>query len=109
MQFTYEREGNNCWLIDKLIFDENTVIHYSRWTGNWAGKETNCVEVEDLISCLKLKRLTINNFPGLEDYLKEYYSEVLPKQQFEESQEAIDKYFTGFKILKEWLDSTATM
>lgn len=27
----------------------------------------------------------------------------------EESQEAIDKYFHGFKILKEWLDSTATM
>lgn len=86
MQFTYERAGNNCWLIDKLIFDENTVIHYST--------ETNYVEVKDLISCLKLKQLTINNFSGLEDYLKKNYSEVLPEQQFTYEREGNDCWLT---------------
>lgn len=110
MEFTYEREGNDCWLTDTLNFIGKQVlctVDVKSSKGNF--NETTNIEVTSLLSYLKEECLTLDNFPGLKDYLKEYYSEVLPKQQFEESQEVIDKYFTGFKILKEWLDSTATM
>lgn len=87
MQFTYEREGNDCWLTDTLNFIGKQVlctVDVKSSKGNF--NDTTNIEVTSLLSYLKEECLTLDNFPGLEDYLKEYYFEVLPKQQFTEKE-----------------------
>lgn len=83
MQFIYEREGNNCWLTDKLIFEKSTVIHYQLATGNWGIEDTSYIKIDNLLNYLKGSNLTLDNFSGLEDYLKENYPEVLLKDSKE--------------------------
>lgn len=71
MQFTYEREGNDCWLTDTLNFIGKQVlctVDVKSSKGNF--NETTNIEVTSLLSYLKEECLTLDNFPGLEDYLK---------------------------------------
>ena len=102
MQFTYEREGNDCWLTDTLNFIGKQVlctvdVKSSRRNFN----ETTNIKVTSLLSYLKEECLTLDNFPGLEDYLKEYYSEVLPKLPITERElisqlvEMLDHFIEG--------------
>ena len=71
MQFTYEREGNDCWLTDTLNFIGKQVlctVDVKSSKGNF--NETTNIEVTSLLSYLKEECLTLDNFPGLVDYLK---------------------------------------
>jgi hypothetical protein len=82
MQFTYEREGNDCWpLTDTLYFIKDSVYHTKKWTGYWAGNKQDFTEVKDLLKYLDSNNLTLDNFPKLEDYLKENYPEALLSTQ----------------------------
>lgn len=82
MQFTYERKGNDyCWLTDTLTFTKDIIHHYARWVESLkVGDKQSCVKVDKLLDYLNLNRLTLDNFSGLEDYLKENYPEVLFKE-----------------------------
>ena len=84
MQFTYEREDNNyCWLTDTLTFTKDIIHHHDRWVGRGSlkvGNKQSCVKVDKLLDYLNLNRLTLDNFPGLKDYLKENYPEILFKE-----------------------------
>lgn len=108
MQFTYEREGNDCWLTDTLTFIKS-VYHTKKWTGSWAGVKQDFTEVKDLLEYLNYNDLTLDNFPGLEDFLKENYPEVfLPKQQPSERElitqlvRMVDQCMAGDPELVDW-------
>lgn len=113
MHFTYIREIiNGCWLTDTLTFTflEN-VYHNKKWTGKaLLGNEYfNTIEVKDLLEYLNCKNLTLDNFSGLEDYLKENYPEVfLPKQPPTERElienlvNMVDQCFKGNSELVDW-------
>lgn len=122
MQFTYEREGNLCWLIDKLIFEKNTVIHYQLATGSWEVEDASCIKIDKLLNYLKCSNLELCNFPGLKDYLKKNYpnillSEVLPKEEQPTERELIEglvkliencyldsSYLLGYKYYGKYLN-----
>lgn len=98
MQFTYEREGNDCWLTDTLNFIGKQVlctVDVKSSKGNF--NETTNIEVTSLLSYLKEECLTLDNFPGLEDYLKMKFT----KAQFTERElisqlvEMLDHFIEG--------------
>jgi len=102
MQFTYEREDNDCWLTDTLNFIGKQflcTVDVKSSKGNF--NETTNIEVTSLLSYLKEECLTLDNFPGLEDYLKEYYPEVLSKLPITERElisqlvEMLDHFIEG--------------
>jgi hypothetical protein len=109
MQFTYEREGNDCWLTNKLIFIGSQVLFIFMSKG-WQeeSNETENVEVSRLLDYLKRKSLSIQNFSGLEDYLKENYPNLLPNPQLTERElitqliRMVDQCMAGDPELVDW-------
>ena len=81
MQFTYEREGNDYWFTVKLTFTKEVILINQQWTGYHSDEHSEVLKSSELLSFLDNNNLTIQNFSGLEDYLKENYPEVLPTQQ----------------------------
>jgi len=91
MQFTYEREGNLCWIADYLTFTKkDNVVHYKEYTGTYEGVETSSTKVNNLLNYLDEQGLTVDNFLGLENYLKENYPELLPKSELTEKELIIE-------------------
>ena len=80
MQFTYEREGNNCWYTVKLTFTKEVILINQQWLGSFIHEYSEVIKPEELLEILSSRNLLISNFSGLEDYLKENYPEVLFKE-----------------------------
>lgn len=81
MQFTYEKAGNDCWLTVKLTFTKEVILINQQWTGYHSDEHSEILKPGELLEFLSNNNLLVSNFSGLENYLKENYPEVLPKQQ----------------------------
>lgn len=77
MQFTYEREGNNCWYTVKLTFTKEVILINQQWLGSVFDEYSEVIKPEELLEILSSQNLLVSNFSGLEDYLQENYPEVL--------------------------------
>lgn len=75
MQFTY---GVPHWNYYTLVINDNDTVFLDN--SEYSNKNSQCA-VKSIVNFLEDKDLNVNNFPGLEDYLKENYPGVLSKSE----------------------------